>query len=81
MAFLEHATDAIRSVLGDRTRILFIPFASGDPGAYTELVRRALAGLGIRVDSLHEAADPARAVRQAGRTSPGAATRSGCCAP
>ena len=45
MAFLEHATDAIRSVLGDRTRILFIPFASGDPGAYAELVRRALAGL------------------------------------
>jgi peptidase E len=31
MAFLEHATDAIRSVLGDRSRILFIPFASGDP--------------------------------------------------
>jgi dipeptidase E len=66
MAFLEHATDAIGSILGDRTRILFIPFASGDPGAYAELVRKALGGLGIQVDSLHEAADPARAVRQAG---------------
>ena len=66
MGFLEHATDAIRSILGDRTRILFIPFASGDPGAYAEFVREALGALGIQVDSLHEAADPARAVRQAG---------------
>jgi dipeptidase E len=65
MAFLEHAADAIRSVLGDRGRILFIPFASGDPGAYAELMRKTLAGLGVQVDSLHEVADPARAVRQA----------------
>lgn len=28
-AFLEHAADAIRSILGDRARILFVPFASG----------------------------------------------------
>jgi dipeptidase E len=66
-AFLEHAADAIRSVLGDRTRILFVPFASGDPDAYAELMRKALGslGLGIGVDSLHEASDRARAVREA----------------
>jgi dipeptidase E len=66
-AFLEHAAGAIRSVLGGRTQIVFVPFASGDPGAYAGLMRKALAGLGlgIRVDSLHEADDPARAVREA----------------
>jgi dipeptidase E len=64
LAFLEHAADAIRAVLADRTRILFVPFASGDPGAYAELIRKALAslGIGIAVDALHEAEDPARAV-------------------
>jgi dipeptidase E len=67
-AFLEHAADAIRSILGDRTRILFVPFASGDPAAYAELMRKALGSLGIAVtvDSLHEMNDPARAVRAAG---------------
>ncbi len=66
MAFLEHATDAIESVLSDRARILFVPFASSDPGAYTELMRKALGGVGVRVDGLHESGDPARAVREAG---------------
>ncbi len=65
--FLEHAADAIRSILGDRARILFVPFASGDPAAYAELMRKALGSLGIAVavDSLHEMDDPARAVRAA----------------
>ena len=66
-AFLEHAADAIRSILGGRTRILFVPFASGDPAAYAELMRKALGslGIGVTVDSLHEKNDPARAVREA----------------
>ena len=66
-AFLEHAADAIRSVLGSRTTILFVPFASSDPEAYTELMRKALGslGIGIAVAGLHEASDPAQAVREA----------------
>jgi dipeptidase E len=66
MAFLEHASDAIGSILGDRARILFVPFASSDPVAYTELMRKALGGVGVRIDGLHESGDPARAVREAG---------------
>jgi len=66
MAFLEHASDAIGSILGDRARILFVPFASSDPVAYTELMRKALGGVGVQVDGLHESGDPARAVREAG---------------
>ena len=54
-------------MLGGCTRILFVPFASGDPEAYAELMRKALGslGIGIGVDSLHEASDQARAVREA----------------
>ena len=65
LSFLEHATDAIRAALGDRSRVLFVPFASSDPGAYAELMRKALAGLDVQVDSLHESDGPARAVRGA----------------
>jgi peptidase E len=31
MGFLGHATGAIRAVLGDRSSLLFVPFASNDP--------------------------------------------------
>ena len=80
-AFLEHAADAIRSILGDRARILFVPFASGDPAAYAGLMRKALGslGIGVAVDSLHEASDPAGAVRAAEAFFAAAATRTACC--
>jgi len=39
--------------------------ASSDPGTYTEIMRRALAGLGVQVTGLHEVNDAARAVRDA----------------
>jgi hypothetical protein len=31
MRFLEHATGAIKDVLGDRASVLFVPFAGSDP--------------------------------------------------
>lgn len=65
MGFLEHATRAIRGVLGDRTRLLFVPFASRDPDAYTGVMRQALAPASIEVTSLHQASDPAAAVADA----------------
>jgi peptidase E len=33
MGFLEHATDAIKDVLGGRASVLFVPFAGSDPDA------------------------------------------------
>jgi dipeptidase E len=65
MGFLEHATGTIRVVLGDRTRLLFVPFASSDPDAYTGLMCQALAPAGIEVTSLHQASDPTAAVADA----------------
>jgi dipeptidase E len=65
MRFLEHASQAVRVVLGGARTVLFVPFASGDPDAYTSLVRAALARMDIRVTGLHEASDVPGAVRAA----------------
>jgi dipeptidase E len=65
MGFLEHAAEAIHAVLDGRGDILFVPFASIDPDTYAGIMREALAGVGARVTSLHEASDVARAVRDA----------------
>lgn len=59
---LEHATDAIRAVLGDRGSLLFVPFASSDPDTYTRLMRQALTPAGIEVTSLHQVSDLTAAV-------------------
>lgn len=56
--FLEHALEAIRETLDGRRRLLFIPFASSGPDAYTEVMRRALAPLAVTVESAREAELP-----------------------
>jgi dipeptidase E len=66
--FLEYAGEAISEFLAERESILFVPFAR--PGgtsheAYTDLVRERLSELGLSVAGLHEADDPARAIRTA----------------
>jgi dipeptidase E len=65
MGFLEHATEAIRAVLSGRRSLLFVPFATSDPDAYTSVMRRALARVGIEVTSLHQARDLIAAVADA----------------
>jgi dipeptidase E len=65
MGFLEHATEAIKAVLGDRGSLLFVPFASSDPDTYTGVMRQVLARAGIEVTGLHQASDPAAAVAEA----------------
>jgi dipeptidase E len=65
MGLLEHAVPAIRAVLGDRGSLLFVPFASSDPDAYTTVMRQALAPAGIEVTGLHQARDLTAAVADA----------------
>ena len=65
MRFLEHATEAIRVMLGDRGSLLFVPFASSQPDAYTSVMRQALAPAGIEVTGLHQVSDPSAAVADA----------------
>jgi dipeptidase E len=65
MGFLEHAIPAIRAVLGDRGSLLFVPFASSAPDAYTSVMSQALAQAGIEVTGLHQASDLTAAVAEA----------------
>jgi dipeptidase E len=66
--YLVHAADWIRDFLGEEVqRVLLVPFAavtfSFDD--YATKVRGVFEPLGYAVDSIHEAPDPARAVREA----------------
>jgi dipeptidase E len=63
--YLEHAFEELRDALHGVRRVLFIPFALKDHGAYAAKARAAFGELGLRVDSLHEAGDPRRAVEDA----------------
>jgi dipeptidase E len=62
--YLEHCREAMRGVIGGR-RVLFVPWALHDHEGYAEKAREGLAPLGVTVESIHEKADPVRAVRDA----------------
>ncbi len=66
--YLDHALAPIRSFIGpSRERVLFVPYAgvrlSYDD--YAANVRERFEAMGYALDSIHEAADPARAVDEA----------------
>jgi dipeptidase E len=63
--YLEHALPELRAFLGERARVLFIPYAIQDHGTYVAKFRAALAGTPHAVESLHEATEPGRALEQA----------------
>lgn len=52
--YLDHAETEIRTFLGARTRIVFVPYAVKDLDAYAEQARQRFAALGCRLDSVHE---------------------------
>jgi dipeptidase E len=65
--YLNYALPALAELAGPVRRAVFLPYAgvTRDWDDYGALVAEALAPLGIAVDSLHCASDPARAVRDA----------------
>jgi len=66
LGFLEHALDTIAALLpAGRRRLLFVPFASGDPDRSATVMTAALAPLAVEVTSAHRLADPAAAVGSA----------------
>jgi len=50
--YLDHGIDAIRELLGGRSRILFVPFALADREAYAERFRGRLGEAGFEVEAL-----------------------------
>ena len=63
--YLEHAYTELRDALGGVVRVLFIPHALQDRHGYVAKARPAFEEMGYGLDSLHEAADPRRAIETA----------------
>jgi dipeptidase E len=64
-AYLEHAFAELRALLGPCRRVLFIPYALKDRGAYAAKARAAFESIGYGLDSIHEAASALEAVEAA----------------
>ena len=58
LGFLEHALDTIAELVPPGQRLLFVPFASGDPDGYTDVMTAALAPLSIQVSGAHREPAP-----------------------
>jgi dipeptidase E len=63
--YLEHAFSELRDALGSIGRVLFIPHALRDHDGYVAKARSAFGEMGYGLDSLHDAPDPRRAIREA----------------
>lgn len=59
--YLDHAEPEIRSLLGGRRRVAFVPFALKDRAGYTEKVRERLGRMGLDVVQVESEADLDRA--------------------
>jgi dipeptidase E len=62
--YLEHAFTELHDALGSVSSVLFIPHALRDRDAYAARARAAFEEMGYRLDSLHEAFDPRRAIER-----------------
>jgi dipeptidase E len=63
--YLEHAYTELRDVLAGVGRVLFVPYALRDRDGYAAKAREAFREMGFGLDSIHEAADPLRALEDA----------------
>jgi dipeptidase E len=63
--YLDHAEAEIRSFLGSRETVLFIPYALYDRDAYAATARERFQKMGYKLDSIHTAANPRQAVNKA----------------
>jgi dipeptidase E len=60
--YLDHAAKVIPAFLGDRLRVLFVPWALKDCDDYTAKARERFAAMGIGLDSIHVTRDPVQAI-------------------
>ena len=63
--YLDHLEPWLERLFAGRDRLLFVPYALHDLDGYTANVRQRFAALGMAVDGIHQAADPAAAVAEA----------------
>ena len=63
--YLDHCADEMKALCEGLERVLFVPYALYDRDGYAAKARERFAAMGLGLDSVHEAADPAAAVRAA----------------
>ncbi len=63
--YLDHAEGEIKSFLSGVSRVLFVPYALQDRDGYANTARTKFQTMGFKLDSIHEVADPRRAVEEA----------------
>lgn len=63
--YLDHAESEIRDHLQGVSRILFVPYALANCESYAEKARERFQQMGIGLDSIHDAPDQTKAVKQA----------------
>lgn len=63
--YLDHAEKEIRDFVGSRTKVVFVPYAVYDRGAYSVKVRERLREMGLSVTSVHDVSNMARAIEEA----------------
>lgn len=63
--YLAHAAEALKEHLAGVATVLFLPFALQDRDGYAAKAREAFGAMGFELASLHEAADPKRAIKEA----------------
>ena len=63
--YLDAAEEQIHSILGDRRRVLFVPYALKDHAGYAATARQRFNQMGYELDSIHESGSPTDAVANA----------------
>jgi dipeptidase E len=63
--YLDHAEAEIRDFIDTRTRLVFIPYALHERGAYSTKAEGRFRAMGLEFTSVHDVSNPARAIEQA----------------
>jgi dipeptidase E len=63
--YLDHCAGEMDDLLGEVRQVLFVPYALYDRNMYAAKARERFEQIGCRLDSVHESADPVRAVEDA----------------
>ena len=63
--YLDHAEAEIRDFIGERVRVVFIPYALHDRRAYAEQAEVRLREMGLEFRSVHDVSNPPRAIEHA----------------
>jgi dipeptidase E len=62
---MDHCESGVRQVFSGVSRVLFVPYALKDWDSYSSKVAKRFEAMGMKLESVHKAADPTLAVKQA----------------